>query len=99
MSQRTDRTPKRALSSLEALGKIFQLGKNDTAEEEKPVALSVMVVDDHQASAEGLAESLLEWGHEARTAGGVAEAVALMEGWRPDAVVSDLRMDGHTAGL
>src|SRR5262249_1781024 len=77
----------------------FQLGKNDTAEEEKPVALSVMVVDDHQASAEGLAESLLEWGHEARTAGGVAEAVALMEGWRPDAVVSDLRMDGHTAGL
>src|SRR5262245_12234536 len=99
MSQHPGRTPKRALSSLEALGKIFQLGKNDTAEGEKPVSLSVMVVDDHQASAEGLAESLQEWGYEARAAGGMAEALALMEGWRPDAVVSDLRMPGQPGGL
>jgi DNA-binding NtrC family response regulator len=99
MSQRPVRNPKRALPSLDVLGKIFQLGKNDTAEGEKPVALSVMVVDDHRASAEGLAESLLEWGHEARTAGGVADAMALLEGWRPDAVVCDLRMPPGPGGL
>jgi DNA-binding NtrC family response regulator len=99
MSQRTVRPPKRALPSLEALGKIFQLGKNDTAEGEKPVALSVMVVDDHLASAEGLRDYLQEWGHEARTAGGVAEAIALLEGWRPDAVVCDLRMPPGPGGL
>jgi len=99
MPQRPARASKRALPSLEALGKIFQLGKNDTAGEEKPVSLSVLVVDDHQASAEGLRDYLQEWGHEARAAGGVTEALALLEAWRPDAVVCDLLMPPGPGGL
>jgi DNA-binding NtrC family response regulator len=58
-----------------------------------------MVVDDHQASAEGLRDYLHEWGHEARAANGVAAALAVMEGWRPDAVVCDLLMPPGPGGL
>jgi DNA-binding NtrC family response regulator len=58
-----------------------------------------MVVDDHQASAEGLRDYLQEWGHEARAAGGVTEALALLETWRPDAVVCDLLMPPGPGGL
>ena len=75
------------------------LGKNDTMGEGKPVALCVLVVDDHQASAEGLRDYLREWGHEARAAGGVAEALAVLDDWRPDAVVCDLLMPPGPGGL
>ncbi|HKQ57942.1 MAG TPA: sigma-54 dependent transcriptional regulator [Candidatus Eisenbacteria bacterium] len=61
--------------------------------------LGVLVVDDHQASAEGLRDYLQEWGHEARAAGGVAEAIGILEGWRPDAVVCDLLMPPGPGGL
>ena len=63
------------------------------------MALGVLVVDDHQASAEGLRDYLQEWGHEARAAGGVAEALTLLDGWRPDAVVCDLLMPPGPGGL
>ena len=99
MPQNRRHPQKQSLLSLDALGKIFQLGKNDMVEEGKPVALSVMVVDDHQASAEGLRDYLQEWGHEARAAGGVAEAMTVLDGWRPDAVVCDLLMPPGAGGL
>ena len=99
MSERRRRPPKQSLLSLEGLGKIFQLGKNDMVEEGKRVALSVMVVDDHQSSAEGLRDYLQEWGHEARAAGGVAEALTVLDGWRPDAVVCDLLMPPGPGGI
>ena len=63
------------------------------------MALGVMVVDDHQASAEGLRDYLQEWGHEARAAAGVAEALVVLDGWRPDAVVCDLLMPPGPGGL
>jgi len=95
-----NRPPTRpGLLSLDSLGKIFQLGKNDTVEEGKPPVLNVLVVDDHQASAEGLRDYLHEWGHEARAAGGVAEALALLDSWRPEAVVCDLLMPPGPGGM
>jgi DNA-binding NtrC family response regulator len=99
MPERRRQPPKQNRLSLDVLGKIFQLGKNDTVGEGKPVALGVMVVDDHQASAEGLRDYLQEWGHEARAAGGVAEALTVLDGWRPDAVVCDLLMPPGPGGL
>ena len=99
MTARRPRAPKQSLLSLVSLGNIFRLGKNDTIGEEEPVALRVLVVDDHPASAEGLRDYLQEWGHEARAAGGVAEALGALEGWRPDAVVCDLLMPPGPGGL
>ncbi|NOT35146.1 MAG: sigma-54-dependent Fis family transcriptional regulator [Candidatus Eisenbacteria bacterium] len=61
--------------------------------------MRVLVVDDHIASAEGLRDYLVEWGHEARTAGSVAEALELLSSWRPEAIVSDLRMEPGPGGL
>ena len=46
--------PKEALVSTSALGKIFQLGKNDTVKLLEGERLRVLIVDDHVASAEGL---------------------------------------------
>ncbi len=99
MPKRSPDPPKQSLLSLDVLGKIFQLGKNDTVGGGKPVALGVMVVDDHQASAEGLRDYLQEWGHEARAAAGVAEALTVLDAWRPDAVVCDLLMPPGPGGL
>jgi DNA-binding NtrC family response regulator len=99
MAARRPNAPKQSLLSLESLGNIFRLGKNDTIEEEELVTLRVLVVDDHPASAEGLRDYLQEWGHEARVAGGVAEALGALEGWRPEAVVCDLLMPPGPGGL
>ena len=99
MTGRRRQPAKQNLLSLESLGKIFQLGKNDTVGEERTVSLSVMVVDDHPASAEGLRDYLQEWGHEARAAGGVSEALTMLDGWRPEAVVCDLLMPPGPGGL
>ena len=81
------------------LGRIFGLGKNDMVPAEGDPPLKVLVVDDHLASAEGLAEQLIEWGHEARFAASVDEAVPIVEAWRPGAVVCDLRMEPGPDGL
>jgi len=98
MASRRSDIAKQSLLSLESLGNIFRLGKNDTIGGES-VTLRVLVVDDHPASAEGLRDYLKEWGHEARVAGGVAEALGALEGWRPEAVVCDLLMPPGPGGL
>ena len=90
---------KEALASTSALGKIFQLGKNDTVKLLPGERLRVLIVDDHVASAEGLKEYIQEWGHEAGCAAGAEEALAVMETWRPDAVVCDLRMEPGSGGI
>jgi DNA-binding NtrC family response regulator len=61
--------------------------------------LRVLVVDDHAASAEGLRDYLQEWGHEAKSASGVQGALAVVEDWRPEAVVCDLLMPPGPSGL
>jgi len=100
MTARPPQPAKQSLLSLESLGKIFHLGKNDTDEKGDRVTLRVLVVDDHQASAEGLRDYLQEWGHEPRAVAGVAEALDVLEGgWRPDAVVCDLLMPPGPGGL
>jgi len=58
-----------------------------------------MVVDDHLASAEGLRDYLTEWGHESRSAPGAAEALVMLESWRPDVIVCDLLMPPGPGGL
>jgi DNA-binding NtrC family response regulator len=98
MTSRRMAERKQDLISGSALGKIFRLGKNDQVPEGE-LTLRVLVVDDHQASAEGLRDYLEEWGHEARSAGGAAEALAVMEDWRPSAVVCDLLMPPGPGGL
>ncbi len=81
------------------LGRIFRLSKNDMVPGEGGTSLKVLVVDDHRASAEGLAEQMAEWGHETRSAVSVVEAMPLVETWRPDAVVCDLRLEPGPDGL
>jgi DNA-binding NtrC family response regulator len=61
--------------------------------------LRVLVVDDHEASAEGLREYIREWGHEVRIAAGVEEALPLLEAYRPEAIVCDLVMPPGQGGL
>ena len=78
---------------------MFGLGKNDIVGPGTESPLKVLVVDDHVASAEGLRDYLIEWGHEARSAGGVAEGVSALEAWRPDAVVCDLLMEPGPSGM
>ena len=97
--ERPNSLQRQSMLSPRVLGRIFGLSKNDTAEPVGGATLRVLVVDDHRASAEGLAEQLIEWGHEARSAGSVAEAMPMVEAWRPDAVVCDLRMDPGPDGL
>ena len=99
MSRQTGRESRQPLLSSSSLGKIFRLGKNDTIRIEGGTALRVLVVDDHIASAEGLRDYLHEWGHEARSASGVEEALAAVSEWRPEAVVCDLLMPPGPSGL
>ncbi|TMQ67433.1 MAG: sigma-54-dependent Fis family transcriptional regulator [Candidatus Eisenbacteria bacterium] len=99
MSRVTGYSQKQPLLSPTALGKIFRLGKNDTVRTERGTTLRVLVVDDHIASAEGLRDYLQEWGHEAKSASGVDEALGIFGDWRPDAVVCDLLMPPGPSGL
>jgi len=99
MVKRLENVAKGALAYGSPLGKIFQLGKNDTVSSHGDRALRVLVVDDHLASAEGLRDYLQEWGHEARCAPGANEALADIETWRPEAVVCDLLMPPGPGGL
>jgi DNA-binding NtrC family response regulator len=99
MSAKPKQSPKQSLLTLESLGRIFHLGKNDTFEGRASLGLRVLVVDDHKASAEGLRDEVQVWGHEAHAAGGVAEALVRLEGWRPDAVICDLLMPPGPGGL
>jgi DNA-binding NtrC family response regulator len=61
--------------------------------------MRILVVDDHPASSEGLRDELIEWGHEARSATSVADAVGEVGDWRPEAVVCDLVIPPGPGGL
>jgi DNA-binding NtrC family response regulator len=87
------------LSPLAQLGKMFQPRKNDMVNQGRPMPLRVLVVDDHEASAEGLREYMREWGHEVRISGGVDEALPLLEAYRPEAIICDLVMPPGQGGL
>jgi two-component system CheB/CheR fusion protein len=60
--------------------------------------IQVLIVEDNVDAAEALATAVGLWGHQVRVAHDAEAALALVEGWEPDVVVSDLglpRMDGH----
>src|SRR5690242_15147638 len=54
----------------------------------------ILVVDDHQASAEALAELLADEGYAVRVAFSGEVALSLLREKAPSVVVTDLRMDG-----
>jgi CheY-like chemotaxis protein len=56
--------------------------------------LAVLVVDDYPDTAESLAFFLRADGHEVRTATRAEEALALLDGWRPDAAILDIMLPG-----
>jgi len=97
IAPRKDRE-KQGMMGTGALSRIFRLGKNDIVPEGSE-AVRVLVVDDHLASAEGLRDELIEWQHEARCAGSVDQALAIIEQWRPEVVVCDLLMPPGPGGL
>ena len=60
-------------------------------------SLKVLVVEDNRDAAEVLATIVELWGHEVRTAFDAPAALHVLDGWKPDVIVSDLglpRMDG-----
>jgi CheY-like chemotaxis protein len=61
-------------------------GKSMTA------SCAVLVVDDDQGIRELLAEALEMEGFDVKAAGNGAQALTLMEHWRPDVIVLDLNM-------
>ena len=52
----------------------------------------VLVVDDDGVLRTDLALTLSSWGFDVRVAGGGLEGVRLINGWRPDLVLCDVRM-------
>ena len=59
--------------------------------------LKVLVVEDNRDAAEVLATVVELWGHEVRTAFDAPAALHVLDGWKPDVILSDLglpRMDG-----
>jgi PAS domain S-box-containing protein len=57
--------------------------------------IRVLVVDDEPDTREVLSMVLGECGVEVRGAGTAAEALAVLEGWQPDVLVSDIGMPGE----
>jgi signal transduction histidine kinase/ActR/RegA family two-component response regulator len=63
---------------------------------EVPLAgLRVLAVDDEPDARDLLSLVLAQGGAEVRAAGSAEEALATLEGWRPDVVVSDIAMPGE----
>lgn len=56
--------------------------------------LNVLIVDDESSQRCGLAGMVKAWGMNAETASDGADALAKMETWRPDVIVTDLNMPG-----
>ena len=56
--------------------------------------LRVLVVDDDAAIGRMLLMTLKSLGCEGRSAGGGEEALGVLERWRPDVLLTDMRMDG-----
>jgi CheY-like chemotaxis protein len=57
--------------------------------------ISVLVVDDEPDSNEALQTLLGSRGAEVRVAGSARQALEILDGWRPDLVVSDIGMPGE----
>jgi CheY-like chemotaxis protein len=57
--------------------------------------IRVLVVDDEPSASEALGLLLDSCGAEARIAGSAAEALAVLEAWQPDVLVSDIAMPGE----
>jgi CheY-like chemotaxis protein/anti-sigma regulatory factor (Ser/Thr protein kinase) len=57
-------------------------------------ARRVLVVDDHASLRASLCEALREMGHVTREAANGAEALAIVEAWRPEFVLLDIHMPG-----
>jgi PAS domain S-box-containing protein len=55
----------------------------------------VLLVDDNADGRELVEEMLDQGGAETRTASSAAEALAILDGWRPDALISDIGMPGE----
>jgi CheY-like chemotaxis protein len=55
----------------------------------------VLLVDDDADGRELIEEMLDQGGAETRTARSAAEALAILDGWRPDALISDIGMPGE----
>ena len=65
---------------------------------ERPTTLTVVVVEDHLETAEGLAELLRLWGHRPHVAHDGEYALALVQDVRPDVALVDIelpRMNGN----
>ncbi len=57
-------------------------------------ARRILVVDDNAANARLVAYLLEVDGHDVRTAADAPEALAAIEGWKPDLVLMDLQLPG-----
>jgi DNA-binding response OmpR family regulator len=63
-----------------------------------PMTYRVIIVEDHEESAEGLAELMAIWGYEPHVATDGERALELLEAVAPHVVISDIGlpgMDGH----
>jgi PAS domain S-box-containing protein len=74
--------------------------RDDAARPSAPpnAALKVLVVEDNRDAAEVLATVVGLWGHEVRTVFDAPAALHVLDGWKPDVILSDLglpRMDGY----
>ena len=61
-----------------------------------PAGGRVLVVDDHRAARESMADVLQHAGHETECRSSAAEALSLLERERFDCIVTDLKMPGMT---
>ena len=59
-----------------------------------PPALAVLLIEDDPDAREVAVAGLERAGFEIRSAGSAREALAILEGWKPDVVVSDIGMPG-----
>jgi signal transduction histidine kinase/DNA-binding response OmpR family regulator len=57
--------------------------------------IRVLIVDDDLDTCEMLTYALQTWGAEAKTSYSVAEALAAMQEWRPDVLLTDINMPGE----
>jgi CheY-like chemotaxis protein len=77
----------------------LQAARGPTDESAPPLAgVRILAVDDEADAREVLRALLEQHGAEVRTAGSVAEAMALVQAWRPEVLVSDIGMpeaDGY----
>jgi CheY-like chemotaxis protein len=67
-------------------------------DQQKPVSLRdlrILVVDDDAEGLELAALILINAGAEVRTSPSAADAIAVLEGWSPDVLVTDLAMPGE----